>query len=161
MTETERSRPTINDGLRLLRKIELCESDAAKLILLRDFCEAYASERVAGLLFALMPQINYVMQTFGCPCGARPESLDTHPHVGSCAFGMVAENAQRVVLSEEFLRKWYETMKAADPHHFEEHDADGEGFETYCEYTFEMFRNCAFIKSLALALGSGEEKKRG
>ena len=25
-----------------------------------------------------------------CPCGARPESLDTHPHVGGCPVAQLA-----------------------------------------------------------------------
>ena len=32
--------PTVNDGLHLIRKLELCEHDAAKLILLKHFVAA-------------------------------------------------------------------------------------------------------------------------
>jgi hypothetical protein len=44
--------------------------------------------------------------------------------------------------SEEFLRKWFEQMKADDPDHFEEYS---EGGITFGKYTYETFRGCPFF----------------
>jgi hypothetical protein len=52
---------------------------------LDEFAESEVT-RLRTSLEALRPQLLYVMRAFGCPCGARPESLATHPHVIGCGF---------------------------------------------------------------------------
>ena len=36
-----------------------------------------------------------------CPCGARPEALDTHPHVGSCPVGAALAALDALVEPED------------------------------------------------------------
>lgn len=43
------------------------------------------TERFQESLWAAFQQLLYWYDwKQSCPCGARPESLDTHPHVGGC-----------------------------------------------------------------------------
>ncbi len=39
-------------------------------------------ERLVGVIQDMAHELLQVEQH--CPCGARPEALDTHPHVGGC-----------------------------------------------------------------------------
>jgi hypothetical protein len=48
--------------------------------------EGVSLSRIAMAIYDAGPQLDYVLRQFGCPCGARPESLNTHPHVGGCGF---------------------------------------------------------------------------
>ena len=46
----------------------------------------------AGLLADAQQQLRYLWETTrSCPCGARAESLDTHPHVIGCPTGRAVE----------------------------------------------------------------------
>lgn len=100
----------------------------------------------------------------------RAESFERACHEAkrqlAAAESKVAE-LEAALRPDEFLRQWYEQMKADDPHHFEEYD--GEDFTTYGAYTFEEhFSQCAFItaftKSIAALLAApvapaGQEKE--
>jgi hypothetical protein len=55
------------------------------------------TERLTLLELALRdayPQLLYIVR-HGCPCGARQESLNTHPHVGGCGIAMLLELAKK------------------------------------------------------------------
>jgi hypothetical protein len=75
-----------------------------------------AEQDMAKVILNAIPQLEYVLRQFGCPCGARPESLDTHPHVGGCGIAQLLElntwaienlgkpKSQWIKITDEFQR---------------------------------------------------------
>lgn len=50
-------------------------------------------ETIKRALFNSISQLEYIERT--CPCGARPEALNTHPHVGGCGISALLTLARR------------------------------------------------------------------
>lgn len=68
-------------GKSMMRRL-LFQFDLAKQQLT---AERAARERLVADLADSQQQLRYWWQTeHSCPCGARPESPKTHPHVGGC-----------------------------------------------------------------------------
>lgn len=90
-----------------------------------------------------------------CSCGAvdefKSQRLEFFRLLESYKAPAALPEAQPTPPTEpDFLRKWYELMKANDPHQFAEHEEDDGGWDspsTVCEYTFEHFCRSSFVKS--------------